>query len=107
MTNAAGLTFRHQFRFKAVNAEEMVTCARHWINVPIQEPFSQMTLVQCMRRLSVSPFNSFGEFICSKGSNSIGYRVDWCKNYRLQSSQFVGRPEEEEEESYITSLHHK
>ena len=35
--------------------------------------------------------------ICSKGSSSIGYRVDWCKNHRLQSNQFVGRPDEEEE----------
>ena len=47
--------------------------------------------------LSVSLFDSFGKFICSKGSSSIGYRVDWCKNHRLQSNQFVGRPVEEEE----------
>ena len=37
------------------------------------------------------------EFICSNGSSSIGYRVDWCVNYRLQSNQFVGMPVEEEE----------
>ena len=48
-------------------------------------------------RLSVSPFDNFGEFICSKGSSSIGYRVNWCVN--LQSNQFVGRPVKEEEEN--------
>ena len=48
--------------------------------------------------LSVSLFDSRAEFICSKGSNSVGYRVDWCKNHRLQSNQFVGRRDEEEEE---------
>ena len=42
------------------------------------------------------PIDSFGDCICSKGSSSIGYRVDWCKNHRLQSNQFVGRPEGEE-----------
>ena len=45
--------------------------------------------------LSVSLFANFGECI---GSSSIGYRVDWCKNHRLQSNQFVCRPDEEEEE---------
>ena len=53
--------------------------------------------------LSVSLFDSLAEFICSKGSSSVGYRVDWCKNHRLQSSQFVGRRDEEEE---VTSQHH-
>ena len=48
--------------------------------------------------LSVSVFDSLTEFICSKGSSSVGYRVDWCKNYRLQSNQFVSRRDEEEEE---------
>ena len=48
--------------------------------------------------LSVSLFDSLAEFICSKGSSSVGYRVDWCKNHRLQSNQFVGRRDEEEEE---------
>ena len=38
---------------------------------------------------------SFGECICSKGSSSIGYRVDWFKKHR---NQFVGRPDEDEEE---------
>ena len=47
--------------------------------------------------LSVSLFDSLGEFICGKGSSSIGYRVDWCINHRLQSNQFVGRPDEEKE----------
>ena len=45
--------------------------------------------------LSVSLFDSLAEFICSKGSSSVGYRVDWCKNHR---NQFVGRRDEEEEE---------
>ena len=35
--NAAGLYFSHQFGFGAVDAEAMVTRARHWINVPTQE----------------------------------------------------------------------
>ena len=48
--------------------------------------------------LPVSLFDSLAEFICSKGSSSVGYRVDWCKNHRLQSNQFVGRRDEEEEE---------
>ena len=50
--------------------------------------------------LPVSLFDSFGEFICSKGSmtSSIRYRVDWCINHRLQSNQFVGRRVEEEKE---------
>ena len=30
--------------------------------------------------LSVSLFDSLAEFICSKGSSSVGYRVDWCKS---------------------------
>ena len=41
--------------------------------------------------------DSLAEFICSKGSSSIGYRVDWCINHRLQSNQFVGRRDEKEE----------
>ena len=48
--------------------------------------------------LSVSLFDSLAEFICSKGPSSVGYRVDWCKNNCLQSNQFVGRRDEEEEE---------
>ena len=48
--------------------------------------------------LSFSLLDSFGECICSKGSSSIGYRVVWCKNHRLQSNQFICRPDEEEEE---------
>ena len=48
--------------------------------------------------LSVSLFDSFSECICSKGSSSIGYRVNWCINHCLQSNQFVGRCDEEEEE---------
>ena len=48
--------------------------------------------------LSVSLFDRLAEFICSKGSIYIGYRVVWCKNHRLQSNQFVGRRDEEEEE---------
>ena len=48
--------------------------------------------------LSVSLFDSLAEFICSKGSFSVGYRVDWCINHRLQSNKFVGRRDEEEEE---------
>ena len=47
--------------------------------------------------LSVSLFDGFGECICSKGSSSIGHRVDWYKNHRLQSNQFVCRPDDEEE----------
>ena len=50
--------------------------------------------------LSVLLFDSLAEFICSKGSNSVGYRVDWCINHRLQSNQFVGRRDEEE----VTSI---
>ena len=45
--------------------------------------------------LSVSLFDSFGEYI---GSGSISYRVDWYKNHRLQSNQFVRWPDEEEQE---------
>ena len=43
--------------------------------------------------LSVSLFDSLGWFICSKGSSSVDYRVDY-----NQSNQFVGRRNEEEEE---------
>ena len=35
-TNAAGLNFSHSFGFGAIDAEAMVTRARHWINVPEQ-----------------------------------------------------------------------
>ena len=45
-----------------------------------------------------SLFDSLTEFICSKGSSSVGYRVDWCKNHRLQSNQFGDRRDEKEEE---------
>ena len=47
---------------------------------------------------SVSLFDSLAEFICSKGSSSVGYRGAWCINPRLHSNQFVGRRDEEEEE---------
>ena len=58
--------------------------------------------------LSVSLLDSFGECICSKGSSSIDFRVDWYKNHRLQSNQFVCRPDEEEVTSHyiIITLHH-
>ena len=36
-TNGAGLKFSHHFGFGAVDAEAMVTRARHWINVPQQQ----------------------------------------------------------------------
>ena len=49
-------------------------------------------------KLSVSLFDSLAEFICSKGSSSVGYRVAWYINHRLQSNHFVGRRDEEEEE---------
>ena len=49
-------------------------------------------------KLSLSLFDCLAEFIFSKGSIYIGYRVVWCKNHRLQSNQFVGRRDEEEEE---------
>ena len=43
-TNAAGLKFSHSVGFGAIDAEAMVTRAKHWINVPAQqtssEPFS-------------------------------------------------------------------
>ena len=45
--------------------------------------------------LSVSLFDSLAEIICSKESSSVGYRVDWCINHRLESNQFVGRRDEE------------
>ena len=35
--------------------------------------------------------------ICSKRSSSRRYRVDWCINHRLQSNQFVCRPDKEKE----------
>ena len=47
--------------------------------------------------LSVSLFDNFGEFICSKGSCSICYRVDWCINHCLQSNQFVEDEEKEKD----------
>ena len=40
MTNGAGLKFSHNFGFGAIDAEAMVTRARHWINVPSQETSS-------------------------------------------------------------------
>ena len=52
--------------------------------------------------LSVSLFDSLVEFIRSKGSSSVGYRLDWCINYRLQSNQFVGSRDEEEKKTCIT-----
>ena len=36
--------------------------------------------------LSVSLFDSLAEFICSKGSSSDYYRVDWCRNHQTNSS---------------------
>ena len=36
-TNAAGLKFSHSVGFGAIDAEAMVTRARHWINVPEQQ----------------------------------------------------------------------
>ena len=51
--------------------------------------------------LSVSLFDSLAEFICSKGSSSVGYRGDWCKNHR---NQFVGRRDEEEEKMEVRPI---
>ena len=46
-TNGAGLKFSHHFGFGAIDAEAMVTRARHWINVPEQQmssiPFPENT----------------------------------------------------------------
>ena len=39
-TNAAGLKFSHHFGFGAIDAEAMVTRARHWTNVPKQQIFN-------------------------------------------------------------------
>ena len=64
---------------------------RHMYKMQLRHPETPV-------ELSVSLFDCFGKCICSKGSSSIGYRVDWCKNHRLQSNQFIGRPAEEEEE---------
>ena len=36
VTNAAGLRVSHHFGFGAIDAEAMVTRARHWTNVPEQ-----------------------------------------------------------------------
>ena len=36
--------------------------------------------------LSVSLFDSFGKYICSKGSSLIRYRVDWCINSQTNAS---------------------
>ena len=38
--NGAGLTFSHYFGFGAVDAEAVVTRARHWTTVPPQTSFS-------------------------------------------------------------------
>ena len=62
---------------------KIVACSQSSLETPVELP--------------VSLFDSFGEFICSKGSSSIRYRVDWCINHRLQSNQFVGWHVEEEE----------
>ena len=39
-TNGAGLRVSHKFGFGAIDAEAMVTRARHWISVPEQHSFS-------------------------------------------------------------------
>ena len=36
-TNGAGLKFSHHFGFGAIDAEALVTRARHWTNVPEQQ----------------------------------------------------------------------
>ena len=54
--------------------------------------------LETLVELSVSLFDCLAEFI---GSSSVGYRVDWCKNHRLQSNQFVGRRDEEEVTSQV------
>ena len=35
--NGAGLRYSHQFGFGVADAEAMVTRARHWVNVPVQQ----------------------------------------------------------------------
>ena len=40
VTNGAGLRVSHSFGFGAIDAEAMVTRARHWINVPQQKTFT-------------------------------------------------------------------
>ena len=67
-------------------------------------PNARLRLPETPVQLPVSLFDSFGEFICSKGSSSIRYRVDWCINHRLQSNQFVGRRVEEENGGGLTDF---
>lgn len=42
VTNGAGLRVSHSFGFGAIDAEAMVTRARHWVNVPQQRTFTEM-----------------------------------------------------------------
>ena len=45
-TNVAGLKFSHSVGFGAIDAEAMVTRARHWINVPeqVSQSFTHNTI---------------------------------------------------------------
>ena len=44
-TNGAGLRVSHKFGFGAIDAEAMVTRARHWISVPEQHSFTTQPTV--------------------------------------------------------------
>ena len=55
VANAAGLNVSHHFGFGAIDAEAMVTRARHWINVPEQHklevPFTSQTRLFLLLKL--------------------------------------------------------
>ena len=53
--------------------------------------------------LSVSLFDSLGEFICSKGSSSIGCRVEWCLNH--SSVGVVKKKKKEKIDGGLTDFH--
>ena len=46
-----------------------------------------------------SPSDSYDESLHNKGSNVIENEVDQCVNHSFQSSEFVNRHEEEEEDA--------
>ena len=103
VANAAGLKVSHQFGFGAIDAEAMVTRARHWINVPEQHNIT----IPAMPLYALYT-SSYFHILLLISFASIPHTCSRC-NVSSESSSlvhFINANSLPESESGITSLEH-
>ena len=103
MANAAGLKVSHHFGFGAIDAEAMVTRARHWINVPEQHNIT----IPAMPLYALYT-SSYFHILLLISFASILHTCSRC-NVSSESSSlvhFINANSLPESESGITSLEH-